>query len=100
MARDRIVLKHANDFGHTDRDSFRGTCAAGGSTAIIGRYAGMTPVVTGIRPEPRAKSADHCWHVRYQFCGLSAQITVLAENEVDARAKAIDQLRMRGLRIA
>jgi hypothetical protein len=31
---------------------------------------------------------------------MSAEITVHAENEADARAKAVDQLRMRGLRIA
>ena len=49
---------------------------------------------------PRSNSADHRWHVCYQFCDLSAEITVYAENEVDARAKAIDQLRRRGLKVA
>ena len=48
----------------------------------------------------RSNSADHCWHVCYQFCDLSAEITVYAENEVDARAKAIDQLRRRSLKVA
>jgi hypothetical protein len=41
-----------------------------------------------------------CWHVRYQFCGLSAEITVYAEKEDEARAKAVDQLRSRGLKVA
>src|SRR5512132_4064716 len=36
----------------------------------------------------------------YQFCGLSAEITVYAENEAEARAKAVDQLRLRGLKVA
>ena len=49
---------------------------------------------------PRSNSADHRWHVCYQFCDLSAEITVYAENEVDARAMAIDQLRRRGLKVA
>ena len=60
----------------------------------------MTPVITGTRPELRSKSADHCWHVRYQFCDLSAEITVYAENEAEARTKAVDQLRSRGLKVA
>jgi hypothetical protein len=67
--------------------------------SIVPRYACMTPVITGIRPEPRSKSADHCWPVCYQFCGLSAEITVYAENEAEARVKAVDQLRLRGLRV-
>ena len=60
----------------------------------------MTPVITGTRLEPRSNSADHCWHVCYQFCGLSAEITVHADNEADARSKAADQLRLRGLKVA
>jgi hypothetical protein len=60
----------------------------------------MPVIITGTRLEPRSKSADHCWHVRYQFCDLSAEITVYAENEADARAKAVDQLRLRGLKVA
>jgi hypothetical protein len=60
----------------------------------------MTPAIIGTRPEPRSNSADHCWHVSYQFCGLSAEITVYAENEVEARAMAVDQLRLRGLKVA
>jgi len=68
--------------------------------SIIARYAGMTPVITGTRREPRSNSADNCWHVCYQFCDLSAEITVYAENEADARVKAIDQLRRRSLKVA
>jgi hypothetical protein len=63
----------------------------------------MMPIIVGIRPEGRSKGLDRlqcCWHVRYQFCGLSAEITVYAENEAEARAKAIDQLRLRGLKVA
>jgi hypothetical protein len=60
------------------------------------------PDIIGIRPEHRSKGLDRlqcCCHVVYQFCGLSAEITVYAENEVDARAKAVDQLRLRGLKV-
>ena len=67
--------------------------------AVQAASSGAT-VITGTRPEPRSKSADHCWHVCYQFCGLSAEITVDAENEAEARAKAVDQLRLRGLKVA
>jgi hypothetical protein len=31
---------------------------------------------------------------------LSAEITVNAEDEAEARAKAVDQLRLRGLKVA
>jgi hypothetical protein len=63
----------------------------------------MMPAIDSVRPEVRSEGLDHLrcsWHVGYQFCGMSAEITVHAENEADARAKAVDQLRMRGLRIA
>jgi hypothetical protein len=63
----------------------------------------MLPVIDGVRPEPRSEVIDHvrrARHVRYQFCGLSAEITVQAENEAEARAKAADQLRRRGLKFA
>ncbi len=61
------------------------------------------PVIIGIRPEKRSKGLDRlqcCWHVSYQFCSLSAEIAVYAENEAQARAKAVDQLRLRGLKVA
>jgi hypothetical protein len=48
----------------------------------------------------RGRSRKCCWHVSYQFCGLSAEIAVYAENEAEARAKAVDQLRLRGLKVA
>jgi hypothetical protein len=60
-------------------------------------------IITGVRPELRSRGLDRlqsCWHVRYQFCGLSAEIIVYAENGKKARAKAFNQLRLRGLRIA
>ena len=44
----------------------------------------MRPVITSIKAEVRSKRLDRrqcCWHVSYQFCGLSAEITVYAENE-------------------
>jgi hypothetical protein len=47
----------------------------------------MLPVIVAVRSELRSKGLDRlqcCWHVRYQFCGLSAEITVYAENEADA----------------
>jgi hypothetical protein len=56
-----------------------------------------------VRPELRSKGLDRLrcgWHVRYEFCGLSAEIAVTAENEAEARAKAVDQLRRRGLKLA
>jgi hypothetical protein len=62
----------------------------------------MTAVITHIKHELSSKQIHdpRCWHVLYQFCGLSAEITVYAENEADARAKAADQLRRRGLKLA
>jgi hypothetical protein len=62
----------------------------------------MSPVVIEARPELRSKGLDRLqcrWHVRYQFCDLSAEITVYAENEAKARTKAINQLRLRGLKV-
>ncbi len=41
-----------------------------------------------------------CWHVGYQFCGISAEITVYAADALEARGKAVDELRMRGLKVA
>jgi hypothetical protein len=41
-----------------------------------------------------------CWHVHYRFCGVSSEITVYANDEKEARAKAVDQLRKRGLKVA
>jgi hypothetical protein len=50
---------------------------------------------------PKGLDRRQCfWHVSYQFCDLSAEITVCAESEADARAKAVDQLRRRGLKVA
>jgi hypothetical protein len=63
----------------------------------------MMPVIGGIRMEGRCEKLDRLqcsWHVSYQFCGLSAQITVYAESEAAARTKAVDQLRLRGLKLA
>ena len=63
----------------------------------------MPHVITSIKSELRSKGLDRrqcCWHVSYQFCDLSAEITVCAESEADARAKAVDQLRRRGLKVA
>jgi hypothetical protein len=37
--------------------------------------------------------------VQYQFCGLTAALTVYADDEAEARAKAVDQLRRRGLKV-
>jgi hypothetical protein len=62
----------------------------------------MTPMITAIKPEERSKGLNdqRCWHVGYQFCGVSATTTVYANEEAEARAKAVDQLRMRALKIA
>ena len=46
----------------------------------------MPPVITSIKFELRSKGLDRrqcCWHVSYQFCDLSAEISVYAENEAE-----------------
>ena len=56
----------------------------------------MVPVIEDFRPELRFNGLDRrqCyWHVRYRFCDLSAEIAVYAENEAQARAQAVRQLR-------
>ena len=63
----------------------------------------VMPTIKSIRPELRSKGLDRlrcCWHVGHQFCGLLAEITVYAENEAEARRKVVDQLRLRGLKVA
>jgi hypothetical protein len=63
----------------------------------------MMAAIDRVRPETHSKGLDRLrciWHVGYRFCGLTAQITVHAENEAAARAKAVDQLRRRGLKVA
>jgi hypothetical protein len=63
----------------------------------------MSPIIISVRPESRSRGVGRlrcCWHVLYQFCDLPAEIIVYAENEAAARAKAIDQLRQRGLKVA
>jgi hypothetical protein len=60
------------------------------------------PVITAIKPERRSKGLDdlRCWHVAYRFCGLTAEIIVYARDDAEARAKAVHQLRLRGLKVA
>ena len=60
------------------------------------------PVITAIKPERRSKGLDdlRCWHVAYRFCGLTAEIIVYAQDDAEARAKAVHQLRVRGLKVA
>ena len=62
----------------------------------------VTAVITAVRLERRSKGVNdlRCWHVHYRFCGVSAEITVYANDEKEARAKAVDQLRRRGLKVA
>jgi hypothetical protein len=79
------------------------TVAFSGSITLIAHYPFMLPTIIGVTPELRSKALDRLrcgWHVRYEFCGLSAEIAVTAENEAEARAKAVDQLRRRGLKLA
>jgi hypothetical protein len=49
------------------------------------------PVITAIKSEgrPGLSNESRCWHVGYQFCGLPAEVTVYAENEAEARDKAV-----------
>jgi hypothetical protein len=52
----------------------------------------MMPVIEDIRPDLRSKGLDQqqcCWHVRYRFCDLSAEIAVYAGIEAEARAQAV-----------
>jgi len=61
----------------------------------------MMPVITEIKPGLRSKDLDrlqYSWRVG--FCGLWAEVTVSAKDQTDARAKAVDQLRLRGLKVA
>ena len=62
----------------------------------------MTAAITDVKRELRSKQLGdlRCWHVGYNFCDLCAEIIVYAENEADARAKAVEQLRHRGLKLA
>ena len=62
----------------------------------------MTAVITAVRLERRSKGLNdlRCWHVHYRFCGVSAETTVYAHDKTGARAKALDQLRRRGLKIS
>jgi hypothetical protein len=64
--------------------------------------AAMMPVINGVRLERRSKGIKdlRCWHVSYQFCGVSAETTVYAHNKAGARVMALKQLRRRGLKVA
>jgi hypothetical protein len=64
--------------------------------------AAMMPVINGVRLEGRSKGIKdlRCWHVSYQFCGVSAETTVYAHNKAGARVMALKQLRRRGLKVA
>ncbi len=61
----------------------------------------MMPVIIAVKPEGRSKGLDElqCWHVGYQFCGVSAEITVHAKDAAEARANAVSELRVRGLKV-
>lgn len=63
----------------------------------------MTPAITAVKAEIKPKGVDRarcCWHVGYEFCGLNAEIAVYATDEAEARSRAVEQLRHRGLKIA
>ncbi len=63
----------------------------------------MTPVINAVKAEMKSKGVDRarcCWHVGYEFCGLNAEIAVYATDEAEARSRAVEQLRNRGLKIA
>jgi hypothetical protein len=60
----------------------------------------MTPAIKTARPVPQSTSdGAQLWHVNYEFCEISATITVYAKDEAEARAKAANDLRMRGLKM-
>jgi hypothetical protein len=69
----------------------------------IPRYVFMMPVITEIKPGLRSKVLDRlqCSGASAtNFCGLRAEVTVSAKDQTDARAKAVYQLRLRGLKVA
>jgi hypothetical protein len=62
----------------------------------------MTPTIKNAWPEKRgSRSSDNlqCWHVEYELCEVSAQVTVYARDETEARSKAAHQLRRLGLKL-
>jgi hypothetical protein len=62
----------------------------------------MMAVITTVRLERRSKGVNDllCWHVNYRLCGVSAETVVYAHNKGEARAKALNQLRRCGLKVA
>jgi hypothetical protein len=64
---------------------------SGGGNLMI-----QMPVITAIKPERQSKGLDdlRCWHVAYRFCGLTAEIIVYAQDDAEARAKAVHQQRI------
>jgi hypothetical protein len=42
------------------------------------------PVITAIRPAVRSKGLNdlRCWHVGYQLCDLTAEVTVYARTKL------------------
>jgi hypothetical protein len=66
------------------------------------RLLAMTPTIKNAWPEKRgSRSSDslQCWHVEYELCEVSAQVTVYARDETEARSKAAHQLRRLGLKL-
>jgi hypothetical protein len=57
------------------------------------------PVIDSVKLETRSKGLERCWHVRYQFCGLAAEIAVHGVTEDEAFSRAVDELRLRGLKV-
>jgi hypothetical protein len=60
------------------------------------------PVITGVWPQKQRAASNElsCWRIDYRFCGVTAQIRLYAQNEPEARAKAVNELRVRGLKVA
>jgi hypothetical protein len=61
----------------------------------------MTPQIKAVWPSAQAlpsKVGQRRWNVAYEFCEVLARVTVRAADEAEARTKATDQLRKRGLR--
>jgi hypothetical protein len=74
-----------------------------GPKARLASYSLKMPVIGGVKLETeveRLGRVQRSWRVTYQFCGLLAEIAITAENEAEARAKAIHQLRQRGLKVS
>jgi hypothetical protein len=53
----------------------------------------MKPKIKGALIVSLSENGRHCWMVAYEFCGVTAPMTVYAKSELDARTEATNHLR-------